>query len=71
MRVGPRGRAEATADYLQEVQWAGQPLATLENRGTVLREPPDYNLGLTTIEELEKAIRQAKSKKAAGVAQGC
>ena len=65
-RVEPSRRAEAIADYLQEIQWRQHPLPPPQNRGSVIEAELNYNIGPISLRELESAIQKMKNNNVPG-----
>ena len=66
-RVGPRGRADAIATYLDDVQWQVEDLPPPAAKEKIILTELPYNTNLISFQELQDALKKAhKNNKAAG-----
>ena len=65
-RVGPRGRANAIATYLHDVQWQAEDLPPPVAKEKIILTELPYNTNLISFQELQDALKKAKNNKAAG-----
>jgi len=65
-RVGPSRRAEAIAEYLQDVQWKEAQLPQQIWRRPIVQDSLPFHIGPIELQELDYAIKKARANKAPG-----
>ena len=65
-KVGPRGRADAIATYLHDIQWQAEDLPPLVAKEKIILTDLPYNTNLISFQELQDALKKAKNNKIAG-----